>query len=325
MNDLRFERIALEQEREVGYDLVLVALGYESRAIAVSTELLSFKDRIVAIGFDHNREAAYAANTSWYSSNGIRLLNDISDGDFPQIIAKELEELASQRGSSLEPSRVACDVSCLNRFRIASILAAAIPLTQQGKITLDIWYALAEFQPPEGGFVQNEIVGPVHSRFAGWFRDPGRPIALVAGLGYEPGKVMGATEYLQASKVVAFMPVSLIKDYEPDLRQANESLLAELGERDVIEYAVEDPVGTLAILDSAIRGLEEEHNVVILPLGPKMFSVLALLAQLFHADSSVWRVSSGRHGLPRDVRSSGYFYGIGVRPETIAVGVAKQL
>jgi hypothetical protein len=313
MNDLRFERLALERERETGYDLVLVALGYESRAIAVPSELLRYKDRIAAIGFDQSKEAAYAANKHWYTSHGIRVLDDVSDADFPRIVAEEFEQLALARTSPEQCLRVACDVSCLNRFRIASILAAAIPLMREGKMGLDIWYALAEFQPPESGFVQNEFVGPVHHRFAGWFQDPGRPIALIVGLGYEQGKVMGATEYLQASRVVAFMPVSPIKEYEPYLRRANSSLLAELGERDVIEYSVEDPIATLAILDSAIRGLEEAHNVVILPLGPKIFSVLALLAQFFHADSSVWRVSSGRHGLPRDIRSSGYFYGIGVR------------
>lgn len=324
MNNLRFERLALGHERKVGYDLVFVALGYESRATAIPTELLSFRDRIVAIGFDHNREAAYAVNRAWYGSNGIRLLDDVADSAFPQVIAEEFERLVSRQGLSDGPMRVACDVSCLNRFRIASILAAAVPLIHQGRVALDIWYALAEFQPPDNGLMQNEFVGPVHKQFAGWFKDPGRPIALVAGLGYEQGKVMGATEYLQASRVVAFMPVSPIKDYEPELRQANESLLAELADRDVIEYSLEDPVGTLAILDSAIRGLEEEHNVVILPLGPKIFSVLALLAQLFHADSSVWRVSSGRHGLPRDVRPSGFFFGIGVRPGDATSGLNRR-
>jgi hypothetical protein len=313
MSNLQFERLTLAQEREVGYDLVFVTLGYESRTTAVPAELLTSKDRIVAIGFDHNRGAAYASNSNWYASHGIRIIDSVSDDAFPRIVAEELGQFTKNTARSIEPIRVACDVSCLNRFRIASILATAIPLVEQGKIELDIWYALAEFQPPDRGFAQNEFVGPVHSRFAGWFRDPGRPIALVAGLGYEQGKVMGATEYVQASKVIAFVPTSPITEYEPELRRANESLLVELADRDVIEYSVGDPVGTLAILDSAIRGLEEEHNVVILPLGPKIFSVLALLVQPFHADSSVWRVSSGRNRLPRDIRSSGNFFGVRVR------------
>lgn len=314
MTKLRFVRPSLEDERAAGYDLVIAALGYESRATALPAELLTSTNRMVAIGFDHNKDATYSANRNWYISHGIRYLDDVSDSNFSQIIAKELGGLASEKGSSAGPIRIACDVSCLNRFRIASILAATIPQVQEGKATLDIWYALAEYQPPHEGFAQNEFVGPVHSRFAGWFRDPGRPIALVAGLGYEEGKVMGATEYVQASRVIAFVPISPIKDYESDLRLSNKSLLGELSDRDVIEYSVADPVGTLATLDSAIRGLEEDHNVVVLPLGPKIFSVIALLAQLFHDDSSVWRVSSGRHGFPRDIKSSGHFYGIGIRP-----------
>ncbi len=313
MTNLNFVRLCLEHGRENGYDLVLVALGYESRATAIAKELLAFKDNLLAIGFDHNKEAAYVANNDWYTSNGIRVLDNISDSDFPRVIECELEQQTSLRGSPTAPLRIACDVSCLNRFRIASILAAAAPLVEEGKVILDIWYTLAEYHPPERSFAQNEFVGPVHPHFAGWFKDPGRPIALIAGLGYEQGKVMGATEYVQASRVIAFLPVSPIKEYETDLRRANESLLEELIDRDIIEYSVADPVGTLATLDSAIRGLEEEHNVVILPLGPKMFSVLALLAQVFHDDSSVWRVSSGRHGKPHDIKSSGYYYGIGVR------------
>lgn len=315
MSEMRFETLSLQRERENGYDLFVSALGYESRAIAVSAELLNTVGRKIAIGFDHNKEIAYSSNKTWYETSAIQVIDDINDDNFSDIFTTELQGVIDNSRSSPAPLRIAIDVSCLNRFRVASIIATVVPLIRNGKIIVDIWYALAEFQPPQHQMLQNEFVGPVHTRFAGWFTDPGRPLALIAGLGYEQGKVMGATEYLQASRVVAFVPVSPIKEYEQFVLEANYSLLTELDKRDIIEYRVDDPVRTLATLDSAIRGLVETHNVVMLPLGPKIFTVLALLSQLFHNDSSVWRVSSGRRLEARDVKPTAHFFGMGIRSD----------
>ncbi|MDC0994032.1 hypothetical protein OAR16_00325 [bacterium] len=313
MNNIQFEKIQFDSEARNNYDLVLVALGYETRSIAIPLKLFKRNKNLIAIGFDYNKRIAYLSNCAWYKSENIECIENISDANYSFIIEDSIKKLLLNQSPESPPLRISCDISCLNRFRIASILDITLPLIQQKKLTLDIWYTLGKYQPPETGFLQNEVAGPVHSRFAGWFKDPGRATALVAGLGYEQGKVMGTTEYIQASKIVVFIPRSPIKQYEPALQTANSGLLYELPDSNKIEYAVEDPLRTLALLDSAIRGLEEEHNVVILPLGPKIFSALALLIQTFHANSSVWRVSSGRLGEPRDVTSSGHIYGLRVR------------
>lgn len=311
MNDMRFENLSIAQELPLDYDLLVAALGYESRAISVASELARFCRRCIAIGFSrNNEELSYPANKSWFIENKAQVFDKIEDEDFADKLTSELAQVVSR---SKVVSRIAIDISCLNRYRLACAFAILIPMLLERRILVDVWYSLASFQPPRVQPIRNEVVGPIHAEFAGWFSDPGRPLAMIAGLGYEQGKIMGATEYLQASRVIAFSPISPIAEYEGHVETANRTLLRELGERDVIRYLVSDPARTLAILDSSIRGLEETHNVVILPLGPKIFTVSALLAQRYHSEASVWRVSSGRHDAPRDIKPSGHLYGLGIR------------
>lgn len=310
MSELQYQNLDLNGLPEGYYDLVVSALGFESRAIALSGKLRGKAKRNIAIGFDHNKSISYSENKLWFSANVDYVYDDVSDEQFVEIIRREISQSLECSVGNGQPCRVAFDVSCLNRYRIATIIAETTPHIFKTDLNADVWYALAEFQPPSKSNEQNEVVGPVHGYFSGLFGDPSRPLALVAGLGYEEGKVMGATEYLQASRVVAFFPKSPINEYEQFVEEANQSLLSELDARDVIIYPVNDPARTLATLDSAVRGLEETYNVVILPLGPKIFTVLALFAHLSHNDSSVWRVSGGRRSAPRDVRASGHYFGL---------------
>jgi hypothetical protein len=121
---------------------------------------------------------------------------------------------------------------------------------------------------------------------------------------------MGAAEYLQASKIVAFIPESPVGEYESEVYAANESMLIELEPRQILRYPVADPERTLAMLDSAIRGLEPHHNVVILPGGPKIFALCSFIACSIHRSAAVWRVSSGGSIKPRDVLPSDHFVGL---------------
>lgn len=315
MNDLSFENIDIDSEQQNSYDLLFASMGFESRALAIPKKLLNKAKCITAIGFDQNRDIAYLSNKDWFESHADNIFADVSDLQFVEIVREQLQQVIEHKNPQQKTTRIAFDVSCLNRFRIASAIAETNAFIVEGRIIVDFLYALAEFQPPQSTASPNEFLGPVHSNFSGLFRDPERPVALVAGLGYEHGKVVGATEYIQASRVVTFFPKSDISEYEQHVRRANRSILEEIDPRDIIHYPLNNPVKALAMLDSAIRGLEETYNVVILPLGPKLFSVFALITHLFHSESSVWRVSSGRHSKPRDVNASGHFLGIGIRTE----------
>lgn len=308
----------IQREGEVtgDVDVVMLALGYESRAIEFVRKLPPSATRRIALGFDHGHGHSYSRNLDWLSKNGFEIFPNLHAEGFEAAVNDVMVWLCSaakERGVA----RVCIDISCFDRQRLAIIVAALWSIVADVSLSVVFVYTLAAFRRPVPILDRNEIAGPVDRRFAGRFLDPGRPLALIAGLGYELGKVVGAAEYLQASRVLACFPVSTIPEYEYEVKRANQQLLDEIEVRDVIKYPVEDLMRTIATLDSVVRGLREDYNVVMLPCGPKIFVLATLIVQRMHNQVAVWRVSSGAATSGRDVRASDHIIvtKIGIRPK----------
>ncbi len=293
-------------------DLLVVAHGFESRGTAIAREIGEQSKRRIAFGFDHNRVAAFEENGRWFKKNGFVTVPDLSRKAFSDSLESVFRELFDSEDIAAinSTARIAVDISCFDRQRIAEIVGVLRRCSLSHNFSTDFWYCVAAFEPPAPSVGRNEIAGPVHRLFAGRFTDPGRPLAMIAGLGYEIGKVMGAAEYLQASRVIALFPESPIPEYEPQVARANKLLVDDLAARDIIRYPLSDLKRTIATLDSIVRGLEDTHNIVLLPEGPKAFFLASLLVQTLHPQASVWRVSSGSAIRPRDVHASSHFVGL---------------
>jgi hypothetical protein len=266
----------------------------------------------VAIGFDHNKCLSFDSNKQYFVESGTQLCEDITSARFSDTLAEALKSIDETplADANSERHKLAFDISCFDRFRLAEIVSAVGACTNLKAPVVDFWYSIAHFSPPRPVAGRNEVAGPVHKAFAGRFADPSRPLALIAGLGYEMGKVVGAAEYLQATRVIAFFPESPIEEFAAEVTAANRLLLQDVAPGDYLRYPVADPMRTIAMLDSVIRGLSIDYNVVILPGGPKIFVLACLLAQRMHRNASVWRVSSGASIRPKDVDASGFIVGL---------------
>ncbi len=299
--------------QKTDYDLMICALGFERRASAIAGVARAQKG--IVFGFDHNKNCSYDRNFRFFQSIGFSLFSNLTNSEFSASFRSTFEDAVNSifQTDRLRSLRICIDVSSFDRFRLAEMVSTISSLAmgslRESSIDIDFAYSIAKFSPPRPVLGRNEFAGPVHRGFAGRFSDPGRPLALIAGLGYEMGKVMGAAEYLQASRVVTFFPDSPIVQFEPEVLKANSSLLGSLRPEDRINYPVSDPFRTIAILDAAVRGLDDEYNIVILPGGPKIFAVACLVLQRRYREISVWRVSSGRSINAHDVEASGHIVG----------------
>ena len=304
MNDINIDTVAIEIALQTKYDLFVAAMGFEDRCTAIAPRISA--RRQVAFGFDHNHILQYSNNHSWFELNGYDIKENLAATGFQSAFVHELSNIQLSVGSDFPRGiSVAIDISSFDRHRLASVVDC-IRSTRCPTLTIDFYYSIASFVPPNLGLGRNEVAGPVHSRFAGRFVDPGRPLALVAGLGYEIGKVVGAAEYVQASRVFAFIPDSPVFEYEPEVILANKVLLDDLPTENIFHYQVTDPRRTVSTLDAIVRGLQSTHNVVLLPGGPKVFALCCLLTQTMHRSVAVWRVSTGSSIAAPDVSASGH-------------------
>lgn len=219
-------------------------------------------------------------------------------------------ELESYLNNFSESVVLVLDISCMPREHMAEILAI-VSSVRVGEVELIVVYALATFSPPSHESVINEAIEPVHQRFAGWSTPDSRPTSLILGLGYEPDRAEGASEFFEPSDQWVFVPKSPVLEFFDEVALNNKALLLEVGNRHVIEYNVLDPSLTFAQLEMVVGLLLDKTNPVLLPFGPKIFFFLCLIQCLQYSKLGVWHFSNkSTFGLSQDIDASGEVVGL---------------
>ncbi|MCD2511578.1 hypothetical protein [Comamonas endophytica] len=281
------------------YDISVFALGFESR----STSFLGKVNAkgAIAYGFDHGHQMEYELNLKLFQSAGVEVLDFLSDNDFEVAFRQTLSALPDDN-----QKKIFVDVSCFTRFRLAAIVHELFihAGSRHQDLVVDFAYAVAKFEKPSIFRQPNTVVGPAHRAFAGWSQGNYSSTATILGLGYEQDQAIGVVEYLQSGEVWAFSPISPVDEYKPAVAKANELLLSEIPPSHVIEYDVCSPASVVTTLESVVRGLTDEHSVVLVPFGPKIFVLCTLIVAAIRQDVAVWRVSQGSHIKPHDRSAS---------------------
>src|SRR5262249_5022213 len=157
-------------------------------------------------------------------------------------------------------------------------------------LELDFWYSVATFTEPIDEEAPNVAAGPVVPAFAGWATDAGIPTSLILGLGYERDQAIGAVEYIEPAEVVAFDPSGADTQYANAINDANAQLWSMRPRPPRrISYDPGQVFPTFVALEGLVSGLVRRSRPVLLPFGPKVFTLLALLAARFHPTTAVWR------------------------------------
>ncbi len=177
---------------------------------------------------------------------------------------------------------------------------------------VDFVYTPGEFQRPPDTRSALAFTGPVLPAFAGLpSSSANSALTAVFGLGYESLEALGALQLLEASEVWALVPYDEGERYYELVRAENDTLLEMVSDDHVLRYDVLDGVGTFELLEQLVYGATEVGRPVIVPLGPKIFALAALLvSSRFDREVPVWRFSTDQYSLPQDVAASGLVGGM---------------
>ncbi|AVP97527.1 hypothetical protein C7S18_10110 [Ahniella affigens] len=296
---IRLKRPTVQSE----FDLRIYCCGYESRCTSVLEEFPQHQGYGFAVGYGYLRELAFEKNKAEFERRGIEYC-EVSDIDFFDWLIKKLRTLGNK-----ERIRVLVDISCLTRLRLGAVVQA---FAQFGTIDASFAYSLAKFSPPGDNIELNEFVEPVSPFFSGWTGELDKPAALICGLGYEKMRAIGVVEHLEPADYWLFVPRSPLSDYDHEVLATNSNLLDSVSVGHVIDYRVSDPIDALGRLMSLTGVIRSKMRCSILPLGPKLFALCAMLVGVHFRDVSVWRASSGQHANPRDKIGSGVVVNLSV-------------
>jgi hypothetical protein len=247
----------------------------------------------VTIDYDSAGEGDYDANKSWLERQGHDLLSE----------ADAMAAISSARTSG---HRLRIDISSMKRTTIARIVEALWenPATEPVQFV----YAPALYEASSSG-ISNDMAlqaGPVTPFFGGALRPTSTPLGLIAGLGFEPHRVLGLTELLEPAQVWAFLAVSEDRRFQAAVREVNLPTLANQHNY-VHEYDVRSIADTYSAVESLVYAAGQSHRLVLAPSGPKMFALVCMLvaASATPQPPAVWRVGGVRATAQAGLRAAG--------------------
>jgi hypothetical protein len=275
-------------------DVFVAACGYESRSTAISSLVLG-PGRLVALHFEEWPMAlSRRHNNNEMLRRGFEPLR-VGGNDSHQIqtIVSDIVKRPFAQGSG-----VAFDISSMTRAWHGAIVRELRSIETKCDVETFFAYVPAHFRKPPTRPAPNQFVAPVDGFSA--LGTPDMPVAVIIGLGYEKDRALGLQQLLDPDRTLLMLPKSDGTDrYHPDVIRSNRQILDRTTPESVFLYSLDEPSATFAMLASVVDGLRDNYRVVLASLGPKMFGILCFLLSTRFSGVSVWRVSSGVHGEPR--------------------------
>ena len=198
------------------FDLVINATGYEERASSLIASNAISGEHYLSFLFDQHKVLDFDRN--YQIMNGVRA-TFIEDplqffrGNF-FIYANNLVQRQGRR------LRIGLDVSSINRTMAATTLSA-ISAYRDRVESLDLYYVPAKFKAPKLTFSPIEQIGPVIPELSGFNSEPGLPLALVLGLGFEYGTAVGLINQLEPQLTICLRAIGHDVRFENAVKQAN--------------------------------------------------------------------------------------------------------
>lgn len=283
-------------------DVLLAAVGYERRSSFIPLQWAKRSQVRIASAFDSLKVLSYERNCIDLQQAGFHV-EEHGESDIRPWLHRQLLEASVNDGPAI---RLGVDVSSFSRSRIAQIMLAIIDCASDRDVIADFAYAPAEYRRYQHADAEIRVFGPVAPEFAGWSREPSAPVSCLIGLGYEADRAAGALEFLEPQCVWAFEPSGVDARYDAAVEGANKDVWESTPPPSQVVYSVNEPMWTFIQLESLAFGLKSSTRPILIPFGPKLFTVLSLLVGILHTgDVAVWRVSGAQSELPVDRKAGG--------------------
>ncbi|AMR33470.1 hypothetical protein A0256_19615 [Mucilaginibacter sp. PAMC 26640] len=284
-------------------DIGIFSAGYEKRCTHIATTIDKTAQFEVKLCLSFiNQDSETKLNKKIFTQLGFDIKG--GNGNDGRWVENLLIDYFKKLDILTEEITVFIDYSSMTRVWYASILRFFYysPLKFKN-IRLIFAYSFAQFSNPPITTVRNIHVEPLDGYSS--FSLPDKPTALILGLGYEPEKAYGLTEFFDAETYLFYNDASLSAKFSKAVEETNKYLLNLVPKENIYLYPIGDMIFTEKLLSNLCRALGESNRIVIAPTGPKPFTLISLITSLKFDDVDVWRISPGNDAKITNREASG--------------------
>jgi hypothetical protein len=297
MNVNYVSQIEFESLYETKFDFIICSSGFESRSVysyQKLTEIQISSQNKICFSFQERKKISKTKNDFFFKENDFRFI-DIESNEilyFTNIYYKLFEEFTK------DSITIYFDYSCMTSIIYGALLKYFKECNTKKNIDIYFSYTHAMFTEATKSnplFFNHPIplFDPVQST--------DKKVALLIGLGYEEDKALGLFEYFQNDSEDLYLFVTNNNQFYNEVVKSNTHILNIANKQNIINYDLENIPPLINTLDSLVNYLiNDNYRVVIAPVGPKVFNLLALIINLYHKDVTTYRLSDGNKGIPVD-------------------------
>jgi hypothetical protein len=118
-----------------------------------------------------------------------------------------------------------------------------------------------------------------------------KPVSMIFALDNNHHSAVEAIKKVKPQKLLAFIPhCSHDPEYTRLVRESNQSLLKRLDPHNIISYEADRPEEINSMLTSCCLDERVDSEVVIVPQGPKTFSMMSMLLSVRYPDIKLWEI-----------------------------------
>lgn len=282
--------LKLVQPSKKEKDIFIGCVGYELRsteALRTYDESKRIKDKLL-LDYCCGDRLSYPQNIEFINGIDCVLFNNTSD-----LIMKIKDIVAGSKKKS-----VMFDITSLDRRVMAKVLEILFDL-RESISNVEIIYYPQKFVEPVGILEQVLTFAPVTSRFVGESSYSRDALSLIIGAGYEYGRIVGAIDVLEPERVYCFHPVGTDSRFEDAIYKNNLGFSFLDNPDFLLPYDLSTPDELYQGLRNLIEVELRERDVLLLPLGPKIFAAISIVIALQLSPSvMVWRHSTTSHSNP---------------------------
>lgn len=268
------QHIAPEKLVDFQPDLFIASLSHESRSTSITKLFEGVSCRKVAlIGDNLLKEYAYLSNLKYFTDQGFEIIElDSKTGILDEIMGKNTSAYQN----------IILDCTSLTQFVYYSILSwlGENDKMQQAKVRLVYTTAayVDEGAPPRVKKVKDFL------KVRSGIRKQKR--MLILGLGQEPNVSEMICKIVKPDLLYLFYadpPVE--KKFVEKVFVNNHSVINGVPIRNLIAYPINNGQTIYQSLADVILPLRDEYAITIIPQGPKIFSMAAMLLQMGYPDT----------------------------------------
>jgi len=288
LNELRFEKI----------DCIIACSGNQPRAYSLAREIhrdVSKKILLIPEGEEIKKHCIYTDIFKGYDFS-IREIPVNSAGEIDKI----LHELCNIRTRQIN---IILDYSCMPKKWYAMVIDS---ITRNNfppeRINLFLSYTPKIFEK-KGSRNSIHYLGPIILNRDGLNNK--KPISMIAALDHNHNTVLEAVSKVKPKKLTAFVPrCSHDPEYTQLVLDNNKSILSKLDRNNIITYEADRPEEINTLLTSYCLDERISSEVMIVPQGPKTFSMMSILLSIRYPDVKLWEIIlkdskiSADHGHP---------------------------